>query len=131
MNKSAVIRELHAMMDTRLFSGHQWLADWEACVALDRKLYAMGLQERVPEEKYTSRNTSLGRELRVDLVMVFIGLWDTWEVPRILKQYALIDEIDELRLYDLLEESDDPEKLLGPIVRRAYLDHYQQSVLPG
>ena len=52
-----------------------------------------------------------------------------WEIPRILKEYALIDEIEEDRIYGLLETCKDPEYVLRPIVRRAYRAHYNPSGL--
>jgi hypothetical protein len=55
----------------------------------------MGLQERIPGEKETSRSTPLGRELHSDLLMVFLGLWDEWEVPMILEDYGVI----RMRIY--------------------------------
>jgi hypothetical protein len=127
MDKRAVIQDLHALMDTRLFSGRPWLADYEACNALDRKLHEMGLAERVPGDKASSRNTALGHDSELDIIMVFIGLWEEFHIPYVLEQYGLIDEIDEMRLYDRLATSDDPEKVLAPTVRRAYRDRYQQS----
>jgi hypothetical protein len=127
MDKNTVIQNLHAMMDTRLFSGCPWLADREACDALRRKLVEMGLEEWVPGDEDSLRNTALGQELQLDLVMVFIGLWHEWEIPGILAEYGLIDETDEMGLCDQSAKPADPEKILGPIVRKAYRDHYQQS----
>jgi hypothetical protein len=40
------------------------------------------------------RNTPLGRELHLDLLMVFMGLWDQWEIPMILEDHGLIDDLD-------------------------------------
>ncbi len=129
MEKRAVIQGLHAMIVTRLFGGRPWLADREACDALRKKLDELGLQESVPGDDRTRRNTALGNELQLDLVMVFIGLWVEWEMPMILEDHGLIDEIDTSRLFDLLETCSDPEYLLRPIVRKAYRDHYNPSGL--
>ncbi|MFT5449058.1 MAG: hypothetical protein ACI9DC_004245 [Gammaproteobacteria bacterium] len=71
----------------------------------------------------------LGKELELDLVMVFIGLWCEWEIPRILETYGLIDEFEATRLYALIETSDDLDLELGPVVRKAYLDYYNPSGL--
>ena len=128
-DKRAVIQDVHAMMVTRLFSGRPWLADREACDALGRKLFDLDLQERVPGDRSGTRSTSLGNELELDLVMVFIGLWDEWEMPFILERFGLIDETDKLRIYELLETCSDPEYVLRPIVRKAYRDHYNPSGL--
>ena len=129
MDKRTVIQDLHAMIVTRLFGGRPWLADREACDALRKKLDELGLQESVPGDDRARRNTALGNELQLDLVMVFIGLWVEWEMPMILEDHGLIDEIDTSRLFDLLETCSDPEYLLRPIVRKAYRDHYHPSAL--
>jgi hypothetical protein len=42
----------------------------------------------------TWRNTPLGRELHLDLLMVFMGLWDQWEIPMILEDHGLIDDLE-------------------------------------
>ena len=129
MDKLTVIAKLHAMIDLRLFGDRPWLADREACPALNRTLEELGLQESVPGEKYSIGDTVLGKELNIDLVTVFIGLWDGWEVPYILEKNGLIDEIETDRIYDLMETTDDPEHILRPVVRKAFLDYYNPSQL--
>ena len=64
------------MAFARLFGSGPWLVDWEAGIALRRKLEQMGLKERVPGTSDTWRNTPLGNELHLDLLMTFMGLWD-------------------------------------------------------
>lgn len=129
MNKRAVVQDLHAMICTRLFGGRPWLADRDACLALSKKLDDLGLQESAPGDMSATQSTALGNELELHLVMVFIGLWDEWEMPDVLEQYGLIDEFDVLRIYDLLETCSDPEQVLRPIVRKAFRDHYNPSGL--
>ena len=129
MEKREVIQALHAMMISRLFGGRPWLADREACDALCKKLDDLGLQERVRGDEHTFRNTPLGNELQINLILVFLGLWVEWEVPGILEDYGLIDEIDTYRLFDLLEISSDPEYVLRPVVRKAFKDHYNPTGL--
>ena len=80
LDKCAVIQDLHLMMDARLFGDRPWLADRESYEALDKKLDEFGLQEHVPGTIDTTRSTTLGKEMKLDLVMVFIGLWDEWEM---------------------------------------------------
>ena len=63
------------------------------------------------------------------MVMVFIGLWERWQIPEILERHGLIDEVDVERLFDLLEFGSDPERVLRPIVRKAFQDHYNPSGL--
>jgi hypothetical protein len=52
----------------------------------------MGLVEEVPGQADTWRNTPLGSELHIDLLQVFMGLWDECELPMILEQYRLIEK---------------------------------------
>lgn len=129
IDKRAVLLDLHVMMHFRLFGRCYWLADREACDALSRKLDDLGLQERVSGDEDTSTKRPLGNELPLDLIMVFLGLWDEWEMPNILERHGLIDEIDESRIYDLLASSRDPERVLRPIVRKAFRDHFHPSAL--
>jgi hypothetical protein len=91
IDKRAVLLDLHVMMHFRLFGRCYWLADREACDALSRKLDDLGLQERVSGDEDTSRKRPLGNELPLDLIMVFLGLWDEWEMPNILERHGLID----------------------------------------
>ena len=128
--KHAAVQDLHEMMFARLFGGGAWLADREACDALSRKLDELGLQERVPGDISSTRFTALGKELQLDLVMVFIGLWDELEMPTILEDHGLIDGLDVSRIYDLLETCSDPEHVMRPFVQKAYLKHYNPSGLP-
>jgi hypothetical protein len=60
----------------------------------------MRLEENVPGRNDTSRSTPLGKELNVDLLMVFMGLWCEWEIPHWLEEYALIDESQSAAMYD-------------------------------
>lgn len=129
MDKRDVMQDLHAMIVHRLFGSRPWLADRETNNAVHQKLGRLGLRERVAGKEDTSRNTPLGNELQLDLVLVFIGQLVEWEMPAILEQYGLIDEIEESRIYDLLETCGDPEYLLRPIVRKAYRDHFHPSGL--
>ncbi len=125
MDKRTAITSLQAMMHTRLFCDGSWLADRDACIAMDAQLNGLGLQVEVGEGG--SRATTLGKALQLDLAMVFVGLWDEWEVPGILEQHGLIDESDLLSIYDQLEDRDDPERVLRPWVRKAYFDHFNPS----
>ena len=92
MNRAKIITELENMVVARLFSGRPWLADRETISAVDRKLIQMGLVELVRVEPKTWRLSPLGKELDVDLFLVFMGIFDECEVPGILEDYHLLDE---------------------------------------
>ena len=70
MTKDEVLSELHALIDTRLF-GDEWLVTRETAHVVGQRLTALGLQEAGQ-----SRDTALGREINMKLMMVFIGTWD-------------------------------------------------------
>ena len=134
MNKAQIIAELENMAAARLFSGRPWLADRETNSAYHRKLIQMGLLEQVCDKPQTWRNTPLGNELDVDLFSVFMGHWDEWEVPMILKDYQLIDEAEAEAPYAHLGKAeaealyarldkDDAESVLIGYVKRAYFDY--------
>ncbi len=124
MNRPMVITELHAMVHYRLFSRRPWLHDGEANGAMNRKLHDLGLKEEVPGQPGTTCPTSLGAELSVPLMMVFMGLWEDWDMAMILENYGLIDELERDNIYDKLEDGVDPEYVLLRIVRRAYFEFY-------
>jgi hypothetical protein len=89
----------------------------------------MGLEERVPTEEETWRRTPLGRELHSNLLMVFLGFWDEWEVPMILEEYGVIDDLECEAIWRLLGAGRDPEVVLKKYVREAYFAHYKRTKL--
>jgi hypothetical protein len=122
MNKTQIIAELENMVVTRLFSSRPWLADRETCSAVVRKLVQMGLWEVVCIEPQTWRITSLGKELDVELFLVFMGFVDEGEVPMILENYRLIDEAEADAMYARMDKGNAESVLIG-YVKRAYLDY--------
>lgn len=123
------IPELHSMIDARLLGNRQWLADRETCGTLNQKLVELGLQERVLGAVDTIQRTALGEEMHLDLVMVFIGLLNEWEILEVLARYGLIEPGDVARIHSLLDDCNDPEPVLRPVVQRAYVDLYNPSGL--
>lgn len=129
MNRPMVITELHAMVHSRLFSRRPWLPDQEAIGAMNRKLHDLGLKEEVPGQPGTTCSTSLGTELSMQLMLVFMGLCDYCEIPMILENHGLIDKLECENIYDKLEDGVDPEHVLLRIVRRAYFEFYNPTRL--
>jgi hypothetical protein len=135
MNKAKIIAELENMAVARLFGREPWLADWETNSAYHRKLIEMGLGEQVRDEPPTWRNTPLGNELDIDLFQVFMGLWDEWEVPMILKEYGFLDESEFDAILECASDANEwpseanAERLLGGHVRRAYFDYRKAAKL--
>jgi hypothetical protein len=121
LNKAEIVVELEAMVSTRLFSSHQWPGDWETLYAVHQKFMKMGLMERISSD--TWRNTPLGMEFDVDLFAVFVGLFDTWEVPSILEHHRLIDDSELDDIYERMSIKGNPEAVVVGYVRRAYFDY--------
>ena len=117
MNKAEIIAELEEMVAARLFGGQPWLADEETCSAVHRKLIQMGLVEQVRDEPLTWQITPLGKELDVDLFEVFMGIKWKCDVPIILAEHGLLNELE----FDaILECMSDANADLSGYVKRAY-----------
>jgi hypothetical protein len=61
--------------------------------------------------------------------MVFLGLWDEWEIPGILEDHGLIDDLEAQHMQDLLQAGRDPEIALKEYVREAYFKYYKTTKL--
>ena len=129
MSRSKILAEMEAMVFARLFGSRPWLVDRESGVALQRRLEQMGLEERVPGTNDTWQKTPLGSELHLDLLIVFMGLWNEWEIPMILEDHGLIDDLEAQHMQDLLQAGRDPEIALKEYVREAYLKYYKTTKL--
>jgi hypothetical protein len=122
--KAEVLRELHPMVVDRLFGHGPWLVDRESGPVLSAKLVQMGLDEIISDDGKSSRLTAFGREQRVDLQMVFMGLWEPWDALWVLEEHGLIDADERDRLEDRLSAGADPELLIRDRVRKAYFEYY-------
>jgi hypothetical protein len=125
MNKAKIIAELENMVIARLFGCQPWLADRETYFAVHRKLVQMGLVEVVCVEPYAWRSSTLGKELDVDLFVVFLGLHDEW-VPSILEHYRLIEKSEADAIYGRVAKAD-AESVLSGYVKRAYFEYHTAS----
>jgi len=126
MNKAKIIAELENMVVTRLFGRQPWLADRETCCAVNRKLIQMGLVEVVCVEPETWRFSPLGKELDVDLFLVFMGLFNAGDVPIVLEHHHLIDESEADVIYARMSK-DNAESILVGYVKRAYFDYWKAT----
>src|SRR3981081_4502336 len=109
MTRSEILAEVEAMVFARLFGRRRWPAARESPAILSRRPERLGRGERVPGESDTSRSTPLGKELHSHLLMVFLGLWDEWDIPMILEDHDLIDDLEAEYIWDLLGAGRDPE----------------------
>jgi hypothetical protein len=119
VNKASIICELHEITDHFLLGAGTWPADGESLPALFRIFRSLGLDEDVPDSPGTSRSTALGKELNLDLLMVFVGAWDIWEIPGILKEYGYIGESQAEELWN--DRPIQMEKKLRWYVFQAYI----------
>jgi len=125
MNKASVICRLHEITDHYLIGTGAWPADRERLPALLKTFRNLGLDENVPDSLGTTRSTALGKELKLDLMMAFVGAWDMWEIPWILEEHGFIDETEAEELCTgPLKEA---ERKLRCLVLRAYLDFCNRS----
>ena len=119
--------KLDRLVVDRLFGDGPWMPDSETAVAFSRMLDELGLQEQVGSSVNTWRYTSLGTELKIGLLVVFMGLHWEWEVPYVLEQNHLLAKEEAKNIYDALESGSDPEAFLRPLVQKAYFQYYGRS----
>ena len=125
MNKAAVICKLHEIADHYLLGAGTWPADPECLPAFFKTVRELGLNQDVANHPGTTQSTALGKELKLDLVMAFVGAWDMWVIPAVLKEHGYIEETEVLELWTgpLVEA----ERRLRWLVLRAYFDFCNRS----
>jgi hypothetical protein len=84
---------------------------------LNRKLIQMGLVEVVRDEPLTWQITPLGKELDVDLFEVFMGIKWKCDVPIILAEHGLLNELEFDAILECMSEANAD---LSGYVKRAY-----------
>ena len=104
---------------TLLENSEPWPVDVSEIPNYERLFEELGLSEAVPGETDTMWRTALGDHMNLDLLEVFLGMIDGRDVPGILADYGLIDEIHCERLWDLIPDDADLAPL-RPIVMRSY-----------
>ena len=120
---------LDELVRARLFnSAASWPMDPSEIANIDRTFEILGLVERVSGDLDCWRNTPLGNAINLDLLMVFLGIWDEYEVPQVLRDNGLIDEWEYEHLWVLLGGGCD-YATLRPAVRRAYSRAMNKGVI--
>ena len=122
MDKAAVICELHEITDHYLLGEGNWPADEENLPALFGKFRALGLDEDVPGSPGMTQSTTLGKELKLELVMAFVGAYEIWNIPEILVENGYLTESEADELYFFLAPLQ-AERKLRRYVYRAYLEY--------
>jgi hypothetical protein len=127
VDKTSIICKLHEITDHYLLGAGTWPADRERLPALYKTFRNLGLDEDVPDDPGTKRSTALGKELKLDLFLAFVGAVDLWDIPYTLEEYGYIDEFqaEELCFGPLVEM----ERKLGSYVFQAYLKFLNHSEL--
>ena len=126
IDKHSILDEVHGLIGIPLFENETWLSDHETRDELIHRLKILGL---VHGEGRRWGPTSLGKELKLELIFVFLGLWEETQVPDVLLKYNLIDEATCHILSKRLEDSSDPESALRYSVQRAYFQLYSPCTL--
>ncbi len=116
-------------VQARLFDNTApWPMDVSELADFNKTFETLGLVETVPGEPSTHRNTPLGEAINLDLLIVFLGILDKWDVPLLLKDNGLIDAAESERLENLLGTCAD-YTALRPAVRRAYARAMDKGVI--
>jgi hypothetical protein len=138
--KAEIVRELHGLIQGRLFGRGPWLARFEEWDAIQRRLEEWGLEvagispfvgaetesrsagENIIHVRKSWRTTPLSGELDSHLMQIFIGTWDEDEIPYIVHQRGLITAAEMNAIWDRFEDGI-PEQVLRPFVQRAYREY--------
>lgn len=132
--RSDIIQKLHAYIHEGLFGSRPWLGGRDILCGLRETLKPLGLEEPVPGMPNATRETALGRELNVDLMQVFMGLWEPSEIPYILNKNGLISEDEEFEAEKRVIEAEEQGKeeevqtVLLPLVRRAFFQYFRGNL---
>jgi hypothetical protein len=127
MKRSDMLTHFHSIIQNRLFGSGPWFVDLQTADALSKMIRDMRLTRPVGGAAFrdgaTFCETELGEALKIDLLSVFMGLWDYGDIPSILADEGLIDSETADEIYALYEVGvDDVEELLKPVVQKAYLE---------
>jgi hypothetical protein len=120
--------EAQSVVASRLFGADRWLAYEDEVPRLFKWVLKTGLAELVPGKPDSWRATALGKEMDVDLLVVFLGIFDELDVVEILADRGFIDSRELDRLWNLLDAGYDPEVVLKPIVRAAYRRYFERTL---
>ena len=128
LSKTEILATVDTIASQRLFVDRKWFVDPKTASSLYTAIGELGLIEPAPNNG--TKLTTLGKELNIDLQVVFMGLWDPWDAIGILKDQNLVTENEVGALYDLLEADERHyEPLLRARVQQAYRDYHKAKRL--
>lgn len=116
----SLLRLLDEIVMHRLFGDVPWPASREDCLALESFFIQHGLQELVPGNPESWRLTELGKQYSADLLSVFMGTYETWEMPLILIEHGLMDDEEAASLWEPPMNDVEFERVLKAKVREAH-----------
>src|SRR6266480_2198747 len=86
-------------IDQALLQSRAWPADREASGAFWKLLNDFGLTASVPDEPGTTQYTPLGLELNVELMSIFAGAVELWDIPLLLELMGHLDDEEAETIY--------------------------------
>jgi len=117
-NKANICRALYNAAELHLFGAGSWPADREASAAFWKLLDDCGLTTDVHGEPRTTQYTALGLELNVELMSIFAGAVNLWDIPTLLDLMGYLDDEEADTIY--ASEFRNPEYVIRQHVVRAY-----------
>jgi hypothetical protein len=123
--KADVCRELYNAAEFHLFGAGSWPADREASAAFWKLLNDFGLTTNVPDEPGTTQYTPLGLELNVELMSIFAGAVNLWDIPLLLDLMGHLDDDEADAIYTV--KSKHPERVIHQHVRQVYFKFCNRS----
>ena len=128
-NKADICRELYNAADFHLFGAGSWPADREASVAFWKLLDDCGLTADVHGEPGTIQYTALGLELNVELMSIFAGAVELWDIPLALDFMGYLNDKEASAIYGA--SSQETERVIRQHVRRVYLIFRNRPTYPN
>src|SRR5260370_11686383 len=124
-NKPESCRELYNVAEFHLFGAGSWPADQEASSAFWKMLDDLGLTTDDPDKPGMSQYTPLGLELNVELMSIFAGAVNLWDIPLLLDLMGHLDDEEAETIY--AAESRHPEHVIRRHVLRVYFKFCNRS----
>jgi hypothetical protein len=125
MNKADIRRALYNAAEFHLFGAGSWPADQEASADFWKLLNDCGLTTDVPDEPGTTQYTPLGLELNVELMSIFAGAVNLWDIPLLLDLMGHLDDEEAEMIY--ATTSQHPEQVIRRHVLRVYFKFCNRS----
>src|SRR5260370_41465696 len=125
MNKDDVCRELYTVAEFHRFGAGSWPADRKASAGFWKLLDDLELTTDVPDKPGTSQLTPLGLELNVELISIFAGAVNLWDIPLVLDLMGYLNDDEAEMIY--ATTSQHPEQVIRRHVLRVYFKFCNRS----